>query len=59
MKKKPVIFQAFIKKIEVKSLVSLDKGGRMILDFNADDDELIADLIRKQKADELVKVQIG
>ena len=56
---KPVKFDALIKKIEVKSLMSLDRGARMILDFNADDDELIADLIRKQKADELVKVQIG
>lgn len=59
MDNNPVEFSALIKKIEIKSLASLDKGARMILDFNGSDDELLARLIKLQKADEEQRVRIG
>ena len=52
-------FTALIKEIKVKSLASLDKGCRITLDFNGNDDELIKKLIVLQKADEETKVRIG
>jgi len=52
-------FTALIKKIEIKSLASLDKGARLILDFNGEDNELLVKLVQLQKADAEVKVQIG
>ena len=54
----PVKFTALIKKIEVKSLVSLDKGARMTIDFDGNDNELLAKLIKKHRADDTVKVTI-
>ncbi len=32
--------EALIKKLEIKSLVSLDKVARLTLDFSAEDDEV-------------------
>lgn len=55
---KPVEFTALIKKIEIKSLVSLDKGARMVIDFDGNDDALLAKLIKKHKADDTVRVTI-
>lgn len=52
-------FEALIKKIEIKSLVSLDKGVRLILDFSGEDPEIIDRLNRLMKADEFVRVQIS
>ncbi len=52
-------FNALIKKIEIISLASLDKGARLILDFNGNDDELLAKLVRLQKANEEIEVRIG
>jgi hypothetical protein len=46
-----VEFSAILKKLEVKSLVSGDKGGRLILEFNIYDDELISQINRLMKAD--------
>jgi len=54
-----VKFQALIKEIKIKSLVSLDKEARLILQFNANDSKLLAELVKLQKADELKDVQIG
>ena len=50
-------FDALMKKFEVKSLVSMDRGGRLLLEFNADE-ETIAGLNRLMKADEEVKVTV-
>lgn len=54
-----VEFEALVKKIEIKSLVSLDKGARLILDFSGEDPEIIDRLNRLMKADEFVRVQIS
>lgn len=54
-----VKFQALIKEIKIKSLVSLDKEARLILQFDANDSELLSELVKLQKADELKDVQIG
>ena len=51
-------FEALIKQLTIKSLVSCDKQARLMLEFNADDDELMISLIRLHKADETVMVRI-
>jgi hypothetical protein len=51
-------FEALMKKLEVKSLKSLDKGGSLLLEFNIYDDELVADLNRLMRADAEVRVII-
>ena len=54
-----ITFPALIKKIEVKSLVSLDKAARLTLDLSGEDPEVIDKLNRLMKADEFVRVQIS
>jgi hypothetical protein len=51
-----VTFKAFIKKLEVKSLVSLDKGARLIIDFSGENPELINKINRLMRADEEIAV---
>jgi len=51
MNHKRVAFAALMKKLEIKSLVSLDKGGLLTLEFNAERDELVADINGLMKAD--------
>ncbi len=51
-------FNALMKKIEVKSLVSGDKAGRLLLEFNVYNDRIIDDLNKMMKADEEVKITI-
>ena len=51
MNHKRVAFAALMKKLEIKSLVSLDKGGLLTLEFNATDDALVADINGLMKAD--------
>ena len=53
-----ITFSALIKKIEVKSLVSLDKAGRLTIDFNGEDPEIIDKLNRLMRADETVEITI-
>ena len=53
-----ISFLALIKKMEQKSLVSLDKECRLTLQFQADDD-IIDKINRLHKPDELVKVMIS
>ena len=53
---KRVAFKAIMKKLEVKSLESQDKCGRLVLDFNIPDDKLIADMNGIMKADKEVFV---
>ena len=53
-----VKFEALIKQLTVKSLVSMDKQARLILEFEATDDEVMDKINRLHKADETVKVRI-
>ena len=54
-----VKFQAIMKKLEVKNLVSGDKGARLILDLNIYDDNLITELNKLMRPESEVEVQIG
>lgn len=53
-----VKFEALIKELKIKSLVSLDKEARLILQFQVDN-EVINKLNKIHKPDELVKVVIS
>jgi len=53
-----VKFEALIKELKIKSLVSLDKECRLILQFQADDD-IINKINRLHKPDELVNIKIS
>ena len=53
-----VKFEALIKEISSKSLVSLDKGSKIILQFQPTDD-ILDKLNRIHKPDELVEVVIS
>ena len=53
-----VEFEALIKQLTIKSLVSCDKQARLILEFNAADDELMTGLNKLHRADECVIVEI-
>ena len=53
-----VKFEALIKEIKTKSLVSLDKEARLVLQFSPTDD-ILDKLNRIHKPDELVKVVIS
>jgi len=53
-----VKFEALIKKMEQKSLVSLDKECRLTLQFQADDD-VINKINRLHRPDELVNITIS
>ena len=52
-----VTFKCLIKEIKTKSLVSLDKEARLVLQFQPTDD-ILDKLNRIHKPDELVKVII-
>jgi hypothetical protein len=56
-----VTFDALMKKLEVKSLVSGDKGGRLLLEFRVDPehDELVSSLNRLMRADAEVQVTVS
>ena len=53
-----VSFECLIKQVTIKSLVSADKQARMILEFVAEDDELISAINKLHRADETVVVVI-
>ena len=53
-----VIFSALIKEIKTKSLVSLDKEARLVLQFQPTDD-ILDKLNRIHKPDELVEITIN
>ena len=53
-----IAFEALIKKIEITSLRSLDKGGRVVLEFSAEDADVVDKLNRCMAADETVQVAI-
>ena len=52
-----ITFLALMKKLEVKSLVSMDRGGRLLLEFNADE-ETIAGLNALMSAEEERRITI-
>jgi len=52
-----VKFEALIKELKIKSLVSLDKEARLVLQFEPTDD-ILDKLNRIHKPDELVKVVV-
>jgi len=51
-------FEALIKEIKTKSLVSLDKEARIVLQFQPSDD-VLDKLNRIHKPDELVNIKIS
>jgi len=53
-----VKFEALIKELKIKSLVSLDKEARLVLQFQPTDD-ILNKLNRIHKPDELVKVVVS
>jgi len=53
-----ISFEALIKELKIKSLVSLDKEARIVLQFQPSDD-ILDKLNRIHKPDELVKVVIS
>ena len=53
-----VRFTALIKELKIKSLVSLDKEARLILQFQADN-EVLDKLNQLHKPDELVNIRIS
>jgi hypothetical protein len=59
MKEKRVAFQALMKELNVKSLVSGDKAARVTFEIDQPPDALISDLNGMMKADALVKVRVG
>ena len=54
-----VMFEALIKQNTIKSLVSGDKQARLILEFDATDDETMDKINRLHRADDTVTVIIG
>jgi len=53
-----VTFPAQVKQLTSRVLATGDKGGRMVLEFNIYDDELIGNLSKYVTADEEVKVTV-
>ena len=53
-----VSFEALIKEIKTKSLVSLDKEVRIVLQYQPSDD-ILDNLNRIHKRDELVNIKIS
>jgi len=51
-------FEALIKQLTIKSLVSLDKEARLVLQFNAENPEICNRLNELMRADSLVEIQI-
>ena len=54
-----VMFDALIKQNTIKSLVSGDKQARLMLEFEASDDDTMDKINKLHKADEMVTVIIG
>jgi hypothetical protein len=54
----PVAFSAIIKKLEVKTLCSCDKGGTLVLEFDNPSDDLISAINRIHRPDEQIIVAL-
>jgi len=53
-----VKFSVLMKSLSIKSLVSGDKAGRLLLEFRVENDDLISKLNRIMRADEEIKITI-
>ena len=53
-----VAFEAQIMQNSIKSLRSLDKEARLLLEYRAEDDELVSNINKLHKADQTVHVVI-
>jgi len=53
-----VAFEAQIMQNNIKSLRSLDKEARLLLEYRAEDDELVANINKLHKADKTVTILI-
>ena len=53
-----VAFEALIIENKIKSLRSMDKEARLILEYKADDDELINEINKLHSAEETVMIVI-
>jgi len=54
-----VTFAALLKELNVKSLVSGDKAARVTFEIDSPSDELVTELNKRMKADELIQVSVG
>ena len=54
-----VAFEAQIMQNNIKSLRSLDKEARLLLEYRAEDDELVANINKLHKADQTIFVVIS
>ena len=54
-----VAFEAQIMANNIKSLRSLDKEARLLLEYRAEDDELVANINKLHKADQTIFVVIS
>lgn len=54
-----ITFEALIKELKIKSLVSLDKVARLTIDFSAENDEVVNQVNKAMRADEMVKITIA
>ena len=53
-----VAFEAQIMQNNIKSLRSMDKEARLILEYKAEDDELVSNINKLHKADKTVYIVI-
>ncbi len=53
-----IAFEAQIMQNNIKSLRSLDKEARLIIEYNAEKDELISDINKLHKCDKTVMIVI-
>jgi len=56
--KMKVAFEAQIMQNNIKSLRSLDKEARLLLEYSAEDDKLVSDINKLHKADKTVMIVI-
>jgi hypothetical protein len=55
---KKVAFEALIKEVKVKSLVSGDRSARILIELDSPSDELLADIISMQRPYETVSIAL-
>jgi len=53
-----VVFEAQIMQNNIKSLRSMDKEARLILEYKAEDDKLVADINKLHSAEKTVWIMI-
>jgi len=55
---KRIGFEGIMRKLEIKALPSMDKGGKVVFEFNASDDKLVSALNAIMKADQEIFVVV-